>query len=111
MAREGDFPSQVKIEAYHRQGGVCAMCGVPLFPPRSTMPSPRGAYSGEAHHLRPLHHGGKPTLDNCVYLCYGDHKLVGHGMAPFGIDKQGGSSQTWVKLSKGDFLYWVKGKR
>jgi len=33
--------------------------------------------------------------------------LLGHGMAPFGIDKQGGSSRTWVQLSPDDFPFWV----
>jgi len=45
------------------------------------------------------------SLKNCVYLCYGCHKLA-HGMAPFGIDEQGGSSKTWVKLRPSDFPYW-----
>ena len=27
-------------------------------------------------------------------------------MAPFGIDKQGGSSRTWVQLSPEDLPYW-----
>jgi hypothetical protein len=30
-------------------------------------------------------------------------------MAPFDIDKQGGSSSTWVQLDKEDFLYWNGG--
>jgi hypothetical protein len=28
----------------------------------------------------------------------GHQLLIGHGMAPLGIDKQGGSSNTWVQL-------------
>jgi hypothetical protein len=27
-------------------------------------------------------------------------------MAPFDIDKQGGSSSTWVQLDREDFPYW-----
>ena len=108
MSRIGDFPYNVKLAAYHRQGGVCAFCGATLMLPSPMSPPPKGAYAGEAHHLRPLLHGGQPTLDNCVYLCYGDHKLMGHGMAPFGIDKQGGNSRTWVQLSKEDFQFWEK---
>jgi hypothetical protein len=27
-------------------------------------------------------------------------------MAPFGIEKQGGSSRTWVQLSPDDFPFW-----
>jgi len=27
-------------------------------------------------------------------------------MAPFGIDPQGGSSDTWVMLEPDDFKYW-----
>jgi hypothetical protein len=30
-------------------------------------------------------------------------------MAPYGIDKQGGSSRTWVQLSPEDFPYWEDG--
>jgi len=110
MARPGDFPFSVKMEAYNRQGGKCAFCGIQLMPPRFGTAPPKGQFFGEAHHLQPLAHGGQPTVDNCVYLCYGDHKLLGHGMAPFGIDKQGGSSQTWVQLKGGkrDFPFWRK---
>lgn len=107
MNRTGDFPYPVKKAAYERQGGVCAFCGVKVTPPSSSSAPPRNAYSGEAHHLRPLDHGGTPTLDNCVYLCYGHHKLF-HGMAPFGIDKQGGSSRTWVHVTRTDFPFWKK---
>jgi hypothetical protein len=32
-------------------------------------------------------------------------------MAPYGIDKQGGSSQTWVKLTQSDFAFWNGKKR
>ncbi len=108
MSRIGDFPYPVKKAAYERQGGVCAFCGAKLMPPWPSSEPPKHAHSGEAHHLRPLHHGGTPTADNCVYLCYGDHKLMGHGMAPFDIDKQGGDSRTWVRLSTADFPFWKK---
>jgi hypothetical protein len=29
-------------------------------------------------------------------------------MAPFGIDKQEGSSDTWVQFAPDDFPYWEK---
>jgi predicted restriction endonuclease len=106
MARIGDFPFHVKTEAYERQGGMCAFCGVRLAPPSSGERLPRGVYAGEAHHLRPLLHGGSPDADNCVYLCYAHHKLIGHGMAPYGIDNQGGSSRTWIHVSRKDLPYW-----
>ena len=111
MARPGDFDHLTKVRAYYRQEGVCAMCGNWITPPQPNPSTYRGAFQGEAHHLRPLHHGGHATLDNCVYLCYACHKLVGHGMAPYGIDKQGGSSQTWVKLTQSDFAFWNGKKR
>jgi predicted restriction endonuclease len=101
MARKGDFSSKTKQAAIKRQGGVCAFCGVALKTPWSD-----GAYQGDAHHLKPLIHGGSDSLDNCVYLCWGHHQLIGHGMAPFGIDKQGGTTDTWVQLSRDDFDYW-----
>jgi hypothetical protein len=117
MARIGDFKHVVKVAAYMRQGGYCAMCGAPLIPPNAAKSSGkdiaapgRNPFDGEAHHLRPLLHGGQPTQGNCVYLCYGCHKLVGHGTAPFGIDTQGGTSRAWVKLSEDDFPFW-HGKR
>jgi len=103
-----EFPYSVKVAAYNRQGGVCAFCGVKLMPPWPTSPPPKGGYFGEAHHLRPDLHDGTPCEDNCVYLCYGDHKLMGHGMAPYGIAKQDGSPRTWVQLSKRDFPFWNK---
>ena len=101
MSRAGDFPRSVKRQALERQGGLCAFCGVSLSTPWSS-----GDYTGYAHHLRPLRHGGGPEVENCVYLCWGHHLLLGHGMAPFGVDKQGGSSRTWVQLSPEDFRYW-----
>lgn len=90
-----------KRQAIERQAGLCAFCGVALETPWTL-----GETRGYAHHLRPLRHGGSDGLDNCVYLCWGHHQLIGHGMAPFGIDKQGGSSDTWVQLGPHDFAFW-----
>jgi hypothetical protein len=104
MARKGDFSNDVKEKAIKRQGGVCAFCGVPLKTPWT----PQGAYPGNAHHLQPDLHDGEALLDNCVYLCR-VHHLLFHGMAPEGIDKQGGSSRTWVRLSRSAFPFWFKG--
>jgi predicted restriction endonuclease len=101
MGRKGDFSEKTKQATIERQGGVCAFCGVTLKTPWS-----EGEHEGCAHHLRPLVHGGSDSLDNCVYLCWGHHQLIGHGMAPFGIDKQGGSSDSWVQLSPDDFEFW-----
>jgi hypothetical protein len=56
--------------------------------------------------MRPLRHGGTAELANCVYLCWGHHLYLGLGMAPFGIDPQGGSSSTWVIVEAEDFAYW-----
>lgn len=101
MGREGDFSRKTKREAIERQGGVCAFCGVTLDTPWT-----EGEFRGYAHHLRPLLHGGTADLKNCVYLCHGHHMLIGHGMAPFGIDDQGGSSDTWVQMDRDDFEFW-----
>ena len=101
MSRPGDFSAVTKRAAIGRQGGLCAWCGVSL----STRWSD-GEFKGYAHHLRPLRHGGDASLQNCVYLCWGDHLLMGHGMAPFGIDRQGGGSDAWVELDPDDFAYW-----
>ena len=101
MGRPGDFTKKVKKAAIERQDGLCAFCGVSI----ETLWT-EGVYKGYAHHLVPLRHGGTSDLDNCVYLCWGHHLLHGHGMAPFGIDKQGGGSDTWVQLSQCDFPYW-----
>ena len=101
MGRAGDFSNKTKRIAIERQGGVCAFCGVTLNTPWTG-----GEYRGYAHHLKPLIQGGSDSLDNCVYLCWGHHQLIGHGMAPFGIDIQGGSSDTWVQLVPDDFEFW-----
>ena len=101
MSRAGDFPRSVKRQALERQGGLCAFCGVSLSTPWSS-----GDYTGYAHHLRPLRHGGGPEVETCVDLCWGHHLLLGHGLAPFGVDKQGGRSRTWVQLSPEHLRYW-----
>lgn len=101
MARRNEFTRATKRAATERQGGRCAFCGVSLDTPWSS-----GDYTGYAHHLRPIRHGGTGDLNNCVYLCWGHHLLLGHGMAPFDIDEQGGSSDTWVQLGKDDFPFW-----
>jgi len=101
MARKGDFSKETKRQAIKRQEGKCAFCGVTLATPWT-----EGDYRGYAHHLRPLRHGGDAGLENCVYLCSGHHCYIGHGMAPFGIDSQGGGSDAWVMLEPGDFEYW-----
>src|SRR2546428_10692631 len=84
MARQ-EFPYAVKNAAIKRQGGKCAWCGIPIKTPWS-----EGKFLGNAHHLVPDLHEGSTDLDNCVYLCWGDHQLIGHGNAPFRIDQQGG---------------------
>jgi len=96
-----EFPLTVKQAAIKRQEGKCAWCGVTIQTPWSV-----GHFRGDAHHLVPDLHGGSTDLDNCAYLCWGDHQLIGHGMAPFGIDKQGGSSRTRIFMSKREFQYW-----
>ena len=101
MARKGDFSNKIKRATIQRQDGLCAFCGVTLITPWTD-----GEFEGNAHHLQPLLHGGSDTIENCVYLCWGHHQLLGHGMAPFGIDKQGGSSSAWGQLHKDDFEYW-----
>lgn len=101
MARKNEFLRSTKKDAVCRQKGKCAFCGVLLNTPWT-----EGEYRGYAHHLRPIRHGGTAALDNCVYLCWGHHLLIGHGMAPFGIDKQGGDSSTWIQLEKDDFPFW-----
>ena len=101
--RQNEFSDKTKREAIKRQGGVCAFCGIRIKTPYS-----HGPYPGAAHHLRPILHKGDDNVDNCVYLCWGHHQHPGHGNAPFGIDKQGGSSSTWVKLPKSAFVFWEK---
>ena len=101
MSRPNEFTDLTKRAAVARQRGRCAFCGALI-----TTPWTRGLVPGDAHHLKPVIHGGNADVENCVYLCYGDHKLMGHGMASYGIDRQGGSSRTMVMLSKRDFRYW-----
>jgi len=81
--RENDFSAKTKKGAIARQNGVCAFCGVSLKTPFSD-----GEYQGYAHHLQPIYHGGTDSIDNCVCLCWAHHQLIGHGMAPFGIENQ-----------------------
>lgn len=104
MRRPGEFTRATRQTAIERQQGRCAWCGVTLDTPWS-----EGDYRGYAHHLRPLTHGGDASLENCVYLCWGDHLLMGHGMAPFDIDPQGGGSDTWVQLDPEEFQFWSGG--
>lgn len=99
--RANEFENEVKKAALRRQGGVCAFCGVEI-----TTPFSKGDFPGEAHHLKPILHNGKGTLENCVYLCWAHHQHIGHGKAVFGIEKPGGSSSTWVQLSKDSFPFW-----
>ena len=99
--RINEFDDLTKRAAIARQHGRCAFCGIHIRTPWTV-----GAGPGEAHHLKPILHGGTSSVDNCVYLCWGEHKLLGHGMAPFGIDKQGGSSRAMVTLFQRDFQYW-----
>ncbi len=106
MSRIGDFLIKSKRSAINRQNGVCAFCGVSL-----NTPFTKGNYQGYAHHLQPIRHGGKDNINNCVYLCWGHHQLLGHGMSPYGIDNQGGSSNTWVRLNSIDFMYWHNNKK
>jgi predicted restriction endonuclease len=101
MARANEFSRSTKKKAIARQGGQRASCGVSLKTPWT-----EGEYRGYAHHLQPIRHGGNSELDNCVYLCWGHHLLLGHGMAPFGIEEQGRSSDTWVQLNEADFPFW-----
>jgi len=101
MTRKSEFPRAIKKAAIYRQEGICAFCGITLKTPWTD-----GEYRGYAHHLHPIRHGGAADLNNCVYLCWGHHLLLGHGMAPFGIDKQGGDSSTWVQLDEEDFPFW-----
>ena len=96
-----EFDNRTKYKTIKRQNSRCAFCGIPLRTPWS-----RGLVEGEAHHLVPDLHGGGTSSANCVYLCWGDHKLMGHGMSPFGIDRQGGSSRHRVYLYRTDFPYW-----
>ncbi len=99
--RINEFNDLTKRAAISRQQGRCAFCGIHIRTPWTNGPVP-----GEAHHLKPILHGVTSPLENCVYLCSAEHKLLGHGMAPFGIGKQGGSSRTMVTLSPGDFPHW-----
>lgn len=99
--RLNEFDDSTMKAAIERQHGRCAFCGIFIKTPWTV-----GVAPGETHHLKPILHGGASSMHNCVYLCLGEHKLMGHGMAPFGIDKQGGSSRTMVVLSPRDFRYW-----
>jgi predicted restriction endonuclease len=101
VSRPNEFSETTKQAAIQRQKGRCAFCGI-----RLTTQWTLGPVQGEAHHLKPILYGGTSDLDNCVYLCWAEHKLLGHGMAPFGIDKQGGSSRTMIMMSRRDFRFW-----
>ncbi len=104
MDREEDFSPSIKRAAYGRQDGVCAWCGVKLRPPGSSNLDKNS--QGYAHHYNPIGFYGKGTLENCVYLCYNHHLLIGHGMAPEGIDQQGGSSRSKVFILQKEFQFW-----
>ena len=52
------FTEAMKIEAYERQNGRCAICGNEF-----------NLYDMEADHIIPWSQGGKTTPDNCQMLC------------------------------------------
>lgn len=73
--RRHDFTRQIKEEAFFRQDGLCAHCGVPL-----------DDLIDRAHHVVPAQASrGKhidafiSTVDNCVYLCLMCHDIVHDG--------------------------------
>jgi hypothetical protein len=95
------FSADIKQTALDRQDGRCAFCGVGLATKWT-----KGSQPGEAHHLRPVSHRGKGTLDNCVYLCRNDHLMIGHGVGPEGVEPLGGGFDAWVQVDQDDFPYW-----
>lgn len=52
------FPKSIRMKVYNRQGGKCAICGMPF--PEEEM---------EADHILPWAKGGRTTIDNCQMLC------------------------------------------
>lgn len=73
MRRE--FSPKVKRAAFERAKGHCEDCGQKLFPGNI-----------EYDHAREDFFEGEPTLDNCVVLCRGCHRVKTAAMRPI-VDK------------------------
>jgi len=57
------FSDNQKREAYERQKGICAKCGLKF------------ELSGmEADHIKPWREGGKTSAENCQLLCQDDNR-------------------------------------
>jgi hypothetical protein len=57
------FTDNQKREAYERQNGVCAVCGIEF-----------DIKEMEADHITPWHDGGKTSSENCQMLCQYDNR-------------------------------------
>ena len=58
------FSDNHKREAFERQKGICAKCGVTFE-----------LNEMEADHITPWHEGGKTTAENCQMLCKYDNRI------------------------------------
>jgi len=72
MGQRGDkeFSSKTIKEAFARQAGYCASCGIRI--PKLGNAGAKDHYFGEraeAHHVRPVLAGGTAQVENCVILC------------------------------------------
>ncbi len=70
------FSQDVIDRVWKRQEGRCAACDKKLVR-KNRGKQGRGGW--EAHHQRPVSHGGSDSLSNCAILCLGHHLKAGHG--------------------------------
>jgi 5-methylcytosine-specific restriction endonuclease McrA len=77
------FNSNTLTQAYHRQNGKCAICGIKLD----------GSYEG--HHILMQKHGGPDSVDNCAVLHERCHREDAHG----------GNTRNDIKLDRYEYRY------
>ena len=72
--RRREFPPTVRAKAVIESGRACALCGL----------SEQIVGRLEFHHINEAAHGGLGTLDNCLVLCWRDHRFFTLGiLEPF----------------------------
>lgn len=107
MMQPINFSTTTKRAAFERQKGKCAYCGSRVRPPLQFGPG----IEGDAHHLRPKHHGGIGSLENCAFLCKNCHKFLHGTRVGEIIETQGGSTKDWVMVDSEELPYFRSNER
>jgi HNH endonuclease len=77
-----EFSRTTMQEAFARQGGYCASCGIRIWKMgREGAMWHKFGESAEAHHVRPVLAGGTAHVENCVVVCRACHISAHQGGA------------------------------